>query len=387
MTVLKIKIINLSIILLTVLLFSSPIASSQTSSDQISSISSNLPSQGPVFYSTGFEKPGETLNTSSADTSSSSGSSSTTTYIPPPEGVEWYNYSSNPLGENDRNCAFYDNGEENSLIGIDYNFDLPAAASFQGIEVLVAHAPWNIGNNANLSIELFWNNRETFTSTGYFDYVDGSYSGASWNFKNVTFGSDLDTWGHDWTLDDFSNENFGVRLVCTDFIGSESVDFAWVNIHYILEPAVQIDQLAEVTFEYDKLETATLNWTVYLYDPYDTWMKENASSEFWINGLRYTFNETGMDIFLNESLIVLDSSSVLYNDQGEAIDIFQIEYQPGVYNFTLFVSWEDNTEVYEVHRSCTIMVTITAPPVTEFPITGLVLLGIVAIPLITRRKK
>ncbi|MHA1912174.1 MAG: hypothetical protein ACTSYA_10805, partial [Candidatus Kariarchaeaceae archaeon] len=266
------NITNITIILAITLLLVSTFASSKMEtppelSNQISStLTPSLPSNAIPLFATAFEKPGETLNTSSGESSSSSsGSTSTTPYVPPPEGTEWYNFTNNPLRDADRDCAFYDNGEENSLIGINYDFDLPVTAIVTGIEVQVLHAPWNSGNFANLSIELYSNNRQSLTSTGYFDYVDGSYHGFDSAFKNVTFGSFDDDWGRSWSSDDFSYDNFGVRLVCTDFIGSESVDIAWVKLHYTDEPVIVIQQLDIVTIEYDALDTAYLNWSVFFY--------------------------------------------------------------------------------------------------------------------------
>ncbi|MCG3218016.1 MAG: hypothetical protein KAR35_03375, partial [Candidatus Heimdallarchaeota archaeon] len=299
---------------------------------------------------------------------------------------EWYNFTSNPLGEADRNCAFYDNGAENSLVAVNYDFDLPVTAKIFGIEVKVLHAPWNTGYYANLSIELFWNNRESVTSTGYFDYVDGSYHGFDATFKNVTLGASNDDWGRSWAIDDFSNENFGVRLVCTDFIGSETVDIAWVKIYYYEDTTIIIDQIDAITFEYDDVN-AYLNWTVYLYNPNLLSMKDYASTEFLINGFKYSFSSVFMNQITNGSMIVINSSSTLYNEEGTSIEFFQDDYQPGEFNVTLFVSWEDLSGVYSLNSSCTIMVTINAPPVTEFSLTGLIFLGIVIIPFIKRKKK
>ena len=79
------KMTNIAIIISISLILFSPIASSnsKSQSDQINSTHSpTLPSQGETIESTDFEKPGETLNTTSAESSSSSGST-TTTSTPP----------------------------------------------------------------------------------------------------------------------------------------------------------------------------------------------------------------------------------------------------------------------------------------------------------------
>lgn len=94
----------------------------------------------------------------------------------------WVNYTNNPLALADRDAVFYDgytttasssssgsyfglsslstNGVpiQNSVYGINYNFNNLQGKVIEGIEVRILHSTWNenAGYFANISVELQW---------------------------------------------------------------------------------------------------------------------------------------------------------------------------------------------------------------------------------------
>lgn len=147
------------------------------------------------------------------------------------------------LHDDDRETAYVHPADQgkNSLIAYNYSINLPSNANVTGIELQLLHAPWNgnVGYEGNLTAELLWNGRSAVTEVSKFDYLKintaGEYSGWNANFKNVTMGSNNDTWGRIWSPQEFSNDNFGVKLSYSLVSGNDfAVDIAWIKLSYEL---------------------------------------------------------------------------------------------------------------------------------------------------------
>jgi hypothetical protein len=146
-------------------------------------------------------------------------------------------YDQYVLAGNDRDCVFLlDTTSPNSVIPYHYCIDLPEDAAIDGIEVKIEHATWNgnAGYYQTISVELMWNGRANTTTTGYTDTANSSYEGWNNTFKNVVLGGANDKWGRTWSANDFSNENFGVKISCDDANPTDetSIDFCWVKVYY-----------------------------------------------------------------------------------------------------------------------------------------------------------
>jgi hypothetical protein len=98
----------------------------------------------------------------------------------------------------------------------DFNVSLPSTAVIQGIQVrLDARADSN-KNNPKICVELSWDGGATWTTarqTPNLSTTEASY----------TLGSASDTWGRAWTVGNFSNTSFRVRV--TNVAGNGSRDF------------------------------------------------------------------------------------------------------------------------------------------------------------------
>ncbi|MHA2090642.1 MAG: hypothetical protein ACW98K_07265 [Candidatus Kariarchaeaceae archaeon] len=282
----------------------------------------------------------------------------------------WINYTNNPLGWADRNTADY-NGfqptsssttssstttytstvsgcclglsslllnaplEPNSLTGINYNFNFLPGTIIEGIEVRILHATWNgnTGYYANISVELQWNGRSLNTTSEKFDYVNDQYRGSSNNFKNVTLGSPTDLWGRpSWSAVDFSDQNFGVKIVTTDLFPNsmETVDVAWVKVYYsdapivINDPWIQIENIPpSIDFTLGKILVVNLNSTI--IDP---------------SSLGYSpFNVT---ILVNDSVVL--TLTTWNNDTLLPINATPYLVTESVYNVTVSFSATNGTD-------------------------------------------
>lgn len=302
----------------------------------------------------------------------------------------WYNYTHNPLGLADRNAAFYDGVQTtvssssssptyssssstsptyssssssssaglssvspsngllpNSLHGINYNFDFQTGTIIEGIEVRILHAPWNLGQYADISVELQWNGRTLNTTSGKSDYVDGTFSGSSSNFKNVTLGSPTDLWGRtSWDAADFIDENFGVKIEVTDLVlgNSESVDVAWVKVYYSDPPIVIIDPWIEIedlppSVDFTLGTLLVVNWNSSIMDP---------------SSLGYSpYNVT---VFVNDSEVL--TLTTWNNDTLLPIDVTSYLVAETVYNVTVKFSATNGTDW--IFKEVSILVNVLA---------------------------
>jgi hypothetical protein len=86
----------------------------------------------------------------------------------------------------------------------DYNISIPSGSPITGIEVDVTARADSTSGDPDMCIQLSWNGGSNWTSS---QSVDLSSSLTS----NV-LGAPYDTWGHSWSVSEFSNANFRVRV-------------------------------------------------------------------------------------------------------------------------------------------------------------------------------
>jgi predicted outer membrane repeat protein len=108
----------------------------------------------------------------------------------------------------------------------DYNFNIPAMTALEGIEVRLTGSTTTTAGTPKICIQLSWNRGDSWTTPQSIPLtmVNSTY----------VLGSPTDTWGRTWTLSDFSNTNFLVRVI--DVAGSTastfSLDAIAVNLTY-----------------------------------------------------------------------------------------------------------------------------------------------------------
>ena len=126
-------------------------------------------------------------------------------------------YASNCAGTGDRHI-FYN-----------YGFTVPAGSVINGIEV---RADWfmdeTTGTNS-LGVELSWDQGTTWT-TAKTDTTETNKEHIS------SFGGGSDDWGKVWNSEEFSNDNFRVRLTSTSSASSQDFALDWIPVRVYYTP-------------------------------------------------------------------------------------------------------------------------------------------------------
>ena len=108
----------------------------------------------------------------------------------------------------------------------DFNINLPAGATVKGIEVRLDAFADSSSSSPRLCVQLSWNGGTTWTTakqTSTLTTAEATY----------ILGSPADTWGRTWTLANFSNTNFRVRVIdVASSSGATSRDFSldWISV-------------------------------------------------------------------------------------------------------------------------------------------------------------
>lgn len=115
-----------------------------------------------------------------------------------------------------------DSGKD-SHIYYTYGFSLPGAASVKGIEVRLDAKANRTTGAPKMCVQLSWDGGTTWTaakSTATLTQSEATY----------VLGGAADTWGRAWTVSNFSNANFRVRI--TDVASSTARTFSldWVAV-------------------------------------------------------------------------------------------------------------------------------------------------------------
>jgi hypothetical protein len=117
-----------------------------------------------------------------------------------------------------------------------YGLDIPSGATIDGIEVRLRWCLDDTGGTNSLGADLSWDGGTNWTSakTDTYEHRCGGWGGG---IRQVDLGDDDDTWGRPWSVDDFTNGNFRVR-VNASATSNNSRDFRlyWVGVrvHYSL---------------------------------------------------------------------------------------------------------------------------------------------------------
>ena len=118
------------------------------------------------------------------------------------------------------------------------NFHIPAitaGSTINGIEVLADAKSNDNGGDCKLGIRLSWNNGSSYTSQQSQLLEEGE--------STKTFGGTSDTWGRTWSVNDFSDANFALKIQAIDpGSGCDDeddiyVDWVRLQVHYTTPPA------------------------------------------------------------------------------------------------------------------------------------------------------
>lgn len=127
----------------------------------------------------------------------------------------------------------YDNGTGGDLtdrhIYYNYGFNIPSDSTIQGIEVRLDWSLDNVENENSMSVDLSWDGGTSWT---------GIKTDTTQTKKEHTFilGGTGDTWGRTWSADDFSNNNFRVRVHCySDTEDNRDFFLDWVPVRVTYE--------------------------------------------------------------------------------------------------------------------------------------------------------
>ncbi len=108
-----------------------------------------------------------------------------------------------------------------------YGFTLPGGAMFLGIEVRLDAKVDSTSDSPKICAQLSWDGGATWTSAK-------STTTLTTNEATYILGGSSDTWGRTWTVGDFSNANFRVRVINVASSTSRdfSLDWVAVNVSY-----------------------------------------------------------------------------------------------------------------------------------------------------------
>jgi cysteine-rich repeat protein len=128
-------------------------------------------------------------------------------------------YASNMNGAGDRH-RFYN-----------YNFSLPSNAVTDGIEVRLDWWLDSTQNSNSMDVQLSWNGGTNWTS----QKTNSAESTSDTN--NKILGGSTDTWGRTWSVSDFDNSHFRVRVTSNSNKSERDFYLDWVAVKiYYTEP-------------------------------------------------------------------------------------------------------------------------------------------------------
>jgi hypothetical protein len=127
----------------------------------------------------------------------------------------------------DASFASNNNGADDRHRYYNYAISIPAACSVRGIEVRLDWWLDSASGISSMDVELSWDGGATWTSAKT-DDVESTTEHTS------TLGTSLNRWGRSWSLADFSDANFRVRITSNSSSGQRDFFLDWVpvNVHY-----------------------------------------------------------------------------------------------------------------------------------------------------------
>ena len=110
-----------------------------------------------------------------------------------------------------------------------YNVSIPSGATITGIEVRADGRVDSTSGAPKFCVQLSWNGGASWTAAK-------STSTLTTSEATYLLGGAADTWGRSWTIGDFSNANFRVRI--TDVASSTARDFSldWIAVQVTYTP-------------------------------------------------------------------------------------------------------------------------------------------------------
>ncbi len=127
--------------------------------------------------------------------------------------------------ENDADSATNaDNSGEpgDSHLYYDYGVDIPDDADIEGIGVRLDWFLDSADGDNSIDVELSWDGGTTWTDAKSDDEE-------TTDEHDVILGGGSDTWGRDWEVDELSNDNFRVKVICNSS-GTRTFYLEWVPI-------------------------------------------------------------------------------------------------------------------------------------------------------------
>jgi len=123
-----------------------------------------------------------------------------------------------------------------------YGFSIPNGVTIRGIEVRLDAFASSTAGTPKICVQLSWNGGTTWTTLK-------QSANLTTAMATYTLGSATDAWGRTWSVNDFTNANFQVRLV--NMAGNTSttfnLDWAAVRVSYSIPPPPQISSLTPNT--------------------------------------------------------------------------------------------------------------------------------------------
>src|SRR5512138_400672 len=108
-----------------------------------------------------------------------------------------------------------------------YNFSIPSATAIQGIQVRLDARADSTSGSPKICVQLSWNGGSSWVTAKQTSTLSTSEA-------TYTLGGTADTWGRTWSLSEFTNTNFRVRVI--DVASSTSrdfyLDYLAVNVTY-----------------------------------------------------------------------------------------------------------------------------------------------------------
>ncbi|MFW9875614.1 MAG: hypothetical protein ACFFG0_21130, partial [Candidatus Thorarchaeota archaeon] len=197
-----------------------------------------------------------------------------------------------------------------------FNFNIPAGVSIEGIEVSIEGSSSQFGQYVGCNVRLSWNGGTAYSSSR----SPQSWSSTSDYYRTV--GSSTDTWGKptEWSVSDFSNSNFRVRLEKTgSSFTTLRVDHIRIRVYYSIlidTPLIDLDGTDQIAIDPDTSEIKPISFP--------------GTTEIFINGISGTSITIGQwyhvaitdTTGVSASALDIARNSSLYYDG--AIDEFRI---------------------------------------------------------------
>jgi len=113
----------------------------------------------------------------------------------------------------------------------DYSFSIPTGSTINGIEVRLDARADSTTGTPRICVQLSWDGGTTWTAAK-------TSANLTTTLATYTLGNATDTWGRAWSVNDFSNPNFRVRLIniASNISRDFTLDWVAVRVHYTAPP-------------------------------------------------------------------------------------------------------------------------------------------------------